>query len=463
MKTRILIVEDQFIKANNLRIILSKAGYHVCTIACSVNEALKIVEREKPDLVLLDIRLQGRLTGIDLAKSLKEKNIGFVYLSANSDKKTLDAAKETSPYGFIAKPFRAKDVLVMLDVAWYLHQQNHPAVSKELTDRYRQAGIKEIITSSEKMLTLINHLKIAGTSDISVLILGESGTGKELAAQYIHINSLRSTKPFVVVNCGALPANLIESELFGHEKGSFTGANEKRIGKFEQANDGTVFLDEIGELPLDLQVKLLRVLQEREVEPIGGKKRTIDVRIIAASNRMLEEEVAAGRFRLDLYYRLNVFPVLIPPLRERKQDLKPLADHFLKFYAKKENKNVSGISDAVFRSMQEYSWPGNIRELENMIARSVLLTNGNTITSLQLPSQPSSPLPMAITNGRIKTMAETEHDHILIALESCGWKIHGRGGAAELLDLNASTLISRMKKLGIAKSISFKKAGQKKI
>jgi two-component system response regulator HydG len=457
MKTRILIVEDQFIEANNLKIILDKAGYHVCAIASSVNEALKIVEGEKPDLVLLDIHLHGRHTGIDLAISLKEKNIGFVYLSANSDKRTLDAAKATNPYGFLVKPFRAKDVLVMLEVAWYLHQEKHAHIPKEIPVASRQLGIKEIIASSEKMLNLIQHIKIAGTSDISVLLLGESGTGKELAAQCIHSNSSRSTKPFVVVNCGALPANLIESELFGHEKGSFTGAIEKRKGKFEQADDGTVFLDEIGELPLELQVKLLRVLQEREVEPIGGKKRTINVRIIAATNRVLEEEIAAGRFRLDLYYRLNVFPILIPPLRERKEDLPPLADHFLEYYAKKENKSISGMSDEVRKVMQDYSWPGNIRELENVIARCVLLCNGSTITSLQLSGQPTAPSASANTTTRIKTMTETEHDHILMALESCGWKIHGRGGAAELLDLNASTLVSRMKKLGIAKSISLKK------
>jgi two-component system response regulator HydG len=459
MNTKLIIVEDQFIEANNLRIILSKAGYDVCTIARSVNEALKIVEREKPDLVLLDIHLNGKLTGIDLAKTLKEKNIGFVYLSANSDKLTLDAAKATSPYGFLVKPFRAKDVLVMLDVACYLHQQYLASVSKtKPSNETLQTGSKGMIATSKKMLDMVNTIMIAAPSDISVLIMGESGTGKELAAQCIHSNSPRKLKPFIVINCGALPANLIESELFGHEKGSFTGAIEKRIGKFEQANEGTVFLDEIGELPLDLQVKLLRVLQEREVEPIGGKKRSVNVRIIAATNRILEEEIAAGRFRLDLYYRLNVFPVLIPPLRERKEDLLPLVNHFVQHYAKKENKATTGVSDAVLTSIKEYSWPGNIRELENVIARSVLLSNETTITSVQLSlHQPGAKSLMVSSPTRIKTMTENERDHILSALENCGWKIQGRSGAAELLELNPSTLISRMKKLGIEKNISQKK------
>jgi two-component system response regulator HydG len=248
MNTKILIVEDQFIEANNLRIILRKAGYIVCTIARSVKEGLEIIENETPDLVLLDIHLKGNLTGIDFAKTLRDKNIAFVFLSANSNKQILDAAKATKPYGFLVKPFREKDVLVMLDVAWYLHRQNQDSngSSKPPIAGLSENNFKEIIGNSESMLEILNDVKIVGTSDISVLILGESGTGKELIAQSIHRISSRKLKPFVAVNCAALPANLIESELFGHEKGAFTGAIEKRIGKFEQGNEGTVFLDEIG-------------------------------------------------------------------------------------------------------------------------------------------------------------------------------------------------------------------------
>jgi transcriptional regulator with GAF, ATPase, and Fis domain len=280
--------------------------------------------------------------------------------------------------------------------------------------------------------------------------LGESGTGKELIAQCIHRISSRKQKPFVAVNCAALPPNLIESELFGHEKGAFTGATDKRIGKFEQGNEGTVFLDEIGELPVELQVKLLRVLQEKEVEPIGGRKRKVDVRIIASTNRNLEEEVSMGRFRLDLFYRLNVFPITLPPLRERKEDIASLANHFVRIYARKENKVITGVADHVIQAMVNYDWPGNIRELENLMARAVLLTNGPIVNSLRLPGQNKGPTttgPLA----RIKTMIEIERDHILSVLERCHWKIYGQGGAADILELNPSTLNSRMKKLGIEK------------
>jgi two-component system response regulator HydG len=460
MNAKLLIVEDQFIEANNLRIILRKAGYLVCTIARSVREALIIVEKEKPDLVLLDIHLKGILTGIDLAKVLQDKNIAFVYLSANSNRQILDAAKSTKPYGFLVKPFREKDVLVMLDVAWYLHRQNQESLShsKPSIGSHPAEEFKEIIGVSESMRNVLDSVKIVSASDISVLILGESGTGKELVAQCIHRISPRKLKPFVPVNCGALPANLIESELFGHEKGAFTGATDKRTGKFEQGNEGTVFLDEIGELPLDLQVKLLRVLQEKEVEPVGGIKRKINVRILAATNRNLEEEIALGRFRLDLYYRLNVFPITIPPLRERKEDIPLLANHFVNVYARKENKVITGLSDQVVHAILDYTWPGNIRELENLMARSVLLTNGALINSLQLPNQTKRAT--ASPPGRIKTITENERDHILSALEKCNWKIQGPGGAAELLELNASTLSSRMKKLGIEKRISPKNDGK---
>ncbi|HTD98168.1 MAG TPA: sigma-54 dependent transcriptional regulator [Mucilaginibacter sp.] len=309
---------------------------------------------------------------------------------------------------------------------------------------------KGIVGSGESMRDVLGNVKVVGASDISVLILGESGTGKELIAQCIHRISSRKQKPFVAVNCAALPPNLIESELFGHERGAFTGATDKRTGKFEQGNEGTVFLDEIGELPVELQVKLLRVLQEKEVEPIGGRKRNVDVRIIASTNRNLEEEISMGRFRLDLFYRLNVFPITLPPLRERKEDIVSLANHFVGIYARKENKVITGVADHVIQAMVNYNWPGNIRELENLMARAVLLTNGPIVNSLRLPGQGKG----ATTGAplvRIKTMIEIERDHILSALERCHWKIYGQGGAADMLELNPSTLNSRMKKLGIGK------------
>jgi two-component system, NtrC family, response regulator HydG len=457
MNRKVAIVEDQFIEANNLKKVLRRAGYLVCPIATSVALALEIIEAEDPDLVMIDIYLKGDRSGIDLAGILKQKNIAFVYLSANSDKYVFNAAKLTAPYGFLAKPFREKDVLAMLDIAWYHHEQNLLLFRKEAnTDPGgsfpgNSGNFSGLVGKSEKMLESVRNARIVGPTDIAVLIQGESGTGKELIAQYIHRISSRQKEAFVIVNCAALPANLVESELFGHEKGSFTGAVERRIGKFEQANNGTIFLDEIGELSLDLQVKFLRVLQEMEVEPIGGKRKKVDVRVIAATNRNLEEEVSAGRFRIDLYYRLNVFPIHISPLRERPADIPLLAEHFVKYYAAMQKKQIAGLSGEVEKALSSYSWPGNVRELGNVIARAVLLASGARITSIVLPVLGVKGLPGP---APLKTMDENERDHILNALAQCNWKIFGRGGAAEVLDINGSTLKSRMKKLGIEKKFT---------
>jgi two-component system response regulator HydG len=458
MKAKILIVEDQFIEANNLRLILKKAGYTVCEIARSVPEALTIIEKENPLLVLLDIQLDGPLTGIDLAKILREKEIGFVYLSANSDQRILKAAGATRPYGFLVKPFREKEVLVMIDVACSSQQQNielRNAGSKNNLIPTESNALDFLIGESDNFLEVINHAKIVAPSETSVLILGESGTGKELIAKAIHSLSSRRLKPLTIVNCAALPAGLIESELFGHEKGAFTGASEKRIGKFEQADGGTVFLDEIGELPLDLQIKFLRVLQEKEIEPLGGKKKKIDVRVIAATNRNLDEEMSLGRFRIDLYYRLSVFPIILPPLRDRKKDILPIANYFLFRFNKRENKSINGFSDAAGQAMLAYNWPGNIRELENLVERAVLLTNGKIITEI-MPSAYTAKSKILSNSESLKTMDENERDHIIKVLEACNWKIYGDGGAAEILNINGSTLSSRMKKLGIEKRVTLK-------
>ena len=447
-----LIVEDQFVEANNLKLILEKAGYRVCTIARSVSEALLILDKERPEIVLLDIYLDGPQTGIDLAYTLNERGVAFVFLSANSNRQTLNAAKATNPYGFMVKPFRKKDVLIMLEIALYAHRQ------KKETSRMttRPAGppveknqFPDVIGNSKKLRVVLDQTRLVGPTDLSVLILGESGTGKELIARAIHELSNRRNKPFVVVNCAALPPSLIESELFGHEKGSFTGASEKRIGKFEEADDGTIFLDEIGELPLDLQAKFLRVIQQKEIEPVGGKKKCINVRVIAATNRDLEDEIAEGRFRMDLYYRLNVFPIVLPPLRERKEDIPELANHFLKVFAQKENRAINGLTDQALKALLDYQWPGNIRELQNLIERSALMTSGSIIVSVPIPVNAKNGIRRPGTG--LKTITENERDHIVAALEMCGWQIYGKGSASELLEINGSTLHSRMKKLGIAK------------
>ena len=455
VNTSVLIVEDEFLEANNLEEILVGAGYMVTGIARSVSTALNMIEKRRPGIVMLDIQLQGNLTGIDLGMKLREMKIAFIYLSANSNKSMLDAAKATRPYGFLVKPVRSKDVLVMLDIALYLHKQVWES-PKSTDTASKGAGLpggdslREIVGSSPTMVEILNHVQVVSGSDTAVLILGESGTGKELVAQAIHRLSKRRDKALVVVNCGALPANLIESELFGHEKGSFTGAFNKRIGKFEQADGGTIILDEIGELPLDLQVKFLRVLQEKEIERIGGSIRKVDVRIIAATNKNLEEEISKGRFRLDLYYRLNIFPISLPPLRERQSDILLLASYFLKKYADKQGKEITGFSDEVVGMLRAYSWPGNVRELENMMERSVLLASGPLITNVVLPKDKARGV-ADLDENRIKTMEENERDHILSILMKCNWKVYGEGGAAELLNINVSTLNSRMKKLGIDK------------
>ncbi len=454
MKLKILIVEDQFIEANNLRLILDRAGYAVAPIAASFVEAMEMLNRHKPDLVLLDIYLDGSLTGVDFAKILASKKVPFVYLSANSNRKVFLAAKATKPYGFLVKPFRQRDVLAALEVAIELHQClqkvdlriNEKHEGKSLAET---KGDPDIITQSKSMQSVLEHIRLAGPSETTVLILGESGTGKELVAKALHKNSNRNLKPLVVVNCGALPPAIIESELFGHEKGSFTGAFEKRIGKFEEADGGTIFLDEIGELSADLQVKFLRVLQQKEIQPVGGKTKLINLRIIAATNRHLDEEVSVGRFRMDLYYRLNVFPIVIPPLRERKEDILLLANSFISKFADMEHKIISGFSGEVIRDMERYEWPGNVRELENLMQRTALLTKGPIVTEFYLNPELIKPVS---SDTKLKSITENERDHIMATLKKSNWKVYGPGGAAELLDMNVSTLNSRMKKLGIEKA-----------
>jgi two-component system, NtrC family, response regulator HydG len=459
---KILIVEDQFIEANNLQMILAKAGYSVCSIARSVAVALEIIELEQPDMVLLDIFLHGNLTGIDLARKLQEKDIAFVYLSANSNKDTLDEAKVTRPYGFLVKPFREKDLLVTLDIAWHLHEEylTTRAIRKEVLkqpiDNSTISEFKGMIGNSKSFKSVLQNVMVVARSETSVLLLGETGTGKEKIAECIHMLSSKKGRPFIKVNCAALPSTLIESELFGHERGAFTGAMERRIGKFEQANGGTIFLDEIGEMPLEMQVKFLRVLQEKEIERIGGKETLkIDVRIIAATNRVLEKEIAEGRFRMDLYYRLSVFPITLPPLRERKDDIPLLANHFLVYYSRKLGKQINEITSDTLNKLIQYDWPGNIRELENVIERSVLLTTKNIISDIALPeSQKKATGPQSLS-GPFKTIEENERDYIIAVLRKCKGKISGPGGAAELLNIKVSTFNSRIKKLGIKKEHYF--------
>ncbi|PSL33337.1 sigma-54-dependent Fis family transcriptional regulator [Chitinophaga ginsengisoli] len=330
----------------------------------------------------------------------------------------------------------------------------------EMENDYLKEQIKtiynfsEIVGNGAEMQKVYRLISQVAETNSTVLLLGETGTGKELIARAIHNASPRKSKLMVKVNCAALPAHLIESELFGHEKGAFTGAIDRRIGKFELANNSTLFLDEIGEMPLELQVKLLRVLQERELERIGGKSTIkVDVRVIAATNRDLEAEVQAGRFRSDLYYRLNVFPINLPPLRERLEDVEPLANFFLSKFSKNAGKKVNGLSSHVLQELRSYSWPGNVRELEHLIERSILLCEGHTLTEIHLPQHEGSK-PM-VAGAYNVTLEQIERAHIIDVLKRCSGKISGAGGAAEVLEVPGTTLHSKMKKLGISKADYF--------
>ena len=325
----------------------------------------------------------------------------------------------------------------------------------ERENAYLQEEIKvnynfeEIVTQNEDCIKVLSSIEQVAPTNATVLIIGESGTGKELLARAVHSRSKLSGKPLVKVNCAALPENLIESELFGHEKGAFTGAHATKIGRFELADNGTIFLDEIGELPLALQAKLLRVLQEREFERVGGTQTIkVNIRVIAATNQDLKKAVRKGKFREDLYYRLNVFPIAPCPLRERRGDVPLLVHHFCKKYNGIFGKDISVIPQSVIRKLDAYDWPGNIRELENIIERAVIMSPGKKLEIVDLDLKESK---KKFKKGKIQSFQSNQRSHIMAALQQANWKISGPKGAAELLDLNPRTLDSKIKKLGITR------------
>ena len=320
-----------------------------------------------------------------------------------------------------------------------------------LEEHIRFTGaFREIVGTSTSLQDAVNQAALAAPGDTTILLLGETGCGKELLARFIHERSARSKGPFVPVNCAALPESLVESELFGHEKGAFTGAIARKPGKFEIANRGTVLLDEIGDLPKDAQAKLLRVLQDREVHRVGSTRPIdVDVRVIAATNQDLEHAVESHAFREDLYYRLSVFPIRIPPLRERRDDIQALADHFVKHFAAKLRKVANTVDPGAIRRLQEYDWPGNIRELQNVIERAVVLTQSTVVEADAILIHPISPSRLSPTQAHAPTFADSERNAIVAALEAAHWRVSGTDGAAHRLGLKPTTLHAKMKKLGI--------------
>jgi len=308
--------------------------------------------------------------------------------------------------------------------------------------------ISDLIGSSPEFRAVLENIGIVAPVDCTVLIRGETGTGKEVIAQAIHEASPRRQHQFIAVNCAAIPATLLESELFGHERGAFTGAVSPRVGRFQAADRGTLFLDEIGELPIELQPKLLRALQEQQFERLGSSQTTrVDVRIVAATNQNLEQMVSERRFRMDLYYRLNVFPIAIPPLRERAEDIPLLVAHFLRTFTQRQSKSIEQVPDDVMAAIERYNWPGNIRELQNFIERSVILTRGSRELRAPIAELTNQELP----DAGVRTLADAERAHITATLRETNWVVGGRNGAATRLGMNRTTLIARMRKLGISR------------
>jgi len=385
----VLIVDDEKNYPLILGAVLEEEGFETLA-ANSGQQALEILEHSDIDLVLTDMKMPS-MDGIELLERIKEKNpdLPVIMMTAYGTVEKAVEAMQKGAYNYILKPFDNESLVIYVDKAVSLYRmvKENRRLRQDVESKYRFGNI---IGKSRKMREIFETIRKVAPASATVLIQGESGTGKELVARAIHFNSPRRDAPFVAVNCSALAESLLESELFGHERGAFTGAVAMKKGRFELADGGTLFLDEIGELPANLQVKLLRVLQEKSFERVGGVKSiSTDIRIIAATNKNLKEEVAAGRFREDLFFRLNVVYLPLPPLRQRPEDLRPLVDHFIKKYAGEYRleQPVTGVDREVERMLHDYTWPGNVRELENVIERAMILCQGPTIAVADLPAE----------------------------------------------------------------------------
>ncbi|NOY13273.1 MAG: sigma-54-dependent Fis family transcriptional regulator [Deltaproteobacteria bacterium] len=450
---QILLIDDEQESCKALSLLLGRAGYRVNSCH-SGEKALALLKKQSFELIISDLFLPG-VSGIDILKQVKEDSpqTCVILITGNASAETAVEAMKEGAFDYITKPFHFERL--KLQVAKALEKSQLVIENQYLRQQlHRRYKFDNIVGTSQAMQQVFTRIEKVINTDSTILILGASGTGKELVAKAIHFNSPRSNKPFIAINCGAIPADLLESELFGHVKGAFTSAVSDKPGKFEAANGGTIFLDEIGNMPLQLQMKLLRVLQEHEFERVGSSRKIIlNIRLLSATNADLEEQVKAGRFREDLYYRLNVIPIVLPPLKERRGDIELLARFFLNKICKEMHRPLMTLDQESLQAMEAYDWPGNVREMENVIERTVALTDGETITCNDLPPDigkanreiiTASPQLSSTGIDMNQALADIERQMIQQAL-TLGSGIKAR--AADLLRINRTTLVEKMKRL----------------
>ena len=443
-----MIVDDEKNICMILENVFTDAGYRVETAKDGM-QGLEKMKRFEAEIVLLDKNMP-RMDGLETLRQIKLLHPAtvVVMITAHGDVATAVEAMKQGAYDYIEKPFDNNKMLLLMERAGEHHdlQTEVQKLREAVNEKY---SFRSMVGNSEALKKALERISSVCETDVSVLITGESGTGKELVARSIHYNGKRKKGPLVTVNCGAIPVQLMESELFGHEKGAFTDAKELKTGKFEQADGGTLFLDEIGELPLEAQVKLLRVLEDRKVTRLGGKKEIpVNIRLISATNKNLFELVKNDKFRLDLFYRLNIFAVHIPPLRERKEDIPMLVDHFIKKHNDTLNTGIVGCSNDTFALLCDYSWPGNIRDLENAIQCAMIVCKtGKLLKPEHLPARLNDRQQSECeTKIESKTEDEIDKDRIVNALEQCR---HSKTETAKLLGISRKTLFNRIKKYGL--------------
>ncbi|MGD1048013.1 MAG: sigma-54 dependent transcriptional regulator [Candidatus Krumholzibacteriaceae bacterium] len=446
---KILIVDDEKSMCQYLSIMLRKEGYDVKTVH-NGKKALQEIKESNFDVVITDIRMEG-MNGIELLGAVKETNptLPVVIMTAYASTKTAIDALNRGAFYYLIKRAKNDEIKMVIRNALDMHRVKSENVflKKQLK---KKDEFKEIIGKSEEIQSVFNLVNKVADTDSTILISGESGTGKELIAKAIHYRSGRASAPFVSINCGALPENLLESELFGHVKGSFTGAIRDKEGMFKVASGGTFFLDEVGETTLAIQVKLLRVLQEREIIPVGGTAPIkVDVRLIAATNADLEKAVKEERFRADLYYRLNVIPVVMPPLRDRRDDIPLLVDHFLHVASERSGRRKT-VSKEAMGLLSNYDWPGNVRELENIVERACILQEGDDLLIEDLPDKVrhhSQERRKVVMQETQMTLDELEKEYLVSVLEETNWQ---KKKASAILGINASTLYRKIQRYGLA-------------